>query len=331
MTGRFSGATVRWQLKPCPRDEQAAHCRVSQISTVPDDGPASRRKAATSRLLSARFASPFRSHARLERKQHVERPMLPACNRVVRRQRQSCPLSIRGGVHRHIWNDRYEHCIRLQPFIPSEWQQISLGAIVTGNERFDPRPGAIYVLNRRRISHLLRNIAYEELSCDDREALLDKRPLRPLLVDQTQGVRPLPGPELPNRTTWNRDHPHLAMKVTDVRRVGKAQITPMTDTLDSQPVLSPTLQPDSDQFVSLASPSNPQTDSLLADIAAASAGFTGSEAANVERLTQARLGVASSPVRRVAMQIGPIGGPRTPSLAAGFGMGHGPAPTRRAS
>ena len=68
----------------------------------------------------------------------------------------------------------------------------------------------------------------------------------------------------------------------------------MTDTLDPQPVPLPTLQPNPDQLTSLASPLEPQMASLLADLVSDAAEIQGAEATNIDRLTQARLGVASS-------------------------------------
>ena len=68
----------------------------------------------------------------------------------------------------------------------------------------------------------------------------------------------------------------------------------MTDTLDSQSAPFPALLPDTEPLPSLATPRDPQISSLLADVVSNSAEITGAEAANIERLTRARLGVASS-------------------------------------
>lgn len=64
----------------------------------------------------------------------------------------------------------------------------------------------------------------------------------------------------------------------------------MTDTLDSQPTSFPTLQPDTAQLGSLDS----QMGVALAQVVSDSPEVSGAEAANIERLTRARLGVASS-------------------------------------
>lgn len=64
----------------------------------------------------------------------------------------------------------------------------------------------------------------------------------------------------------------------------------MTDTLDSQPTPFPTLQPDTTQLASLDS----QTGLSLAGVVSDPPEIAGAEAANIERLTRARLGVASS-------------------------------------
>ncbi len=64
----------------------------------------------------------------------------------------------------------------------------------------------------------------------------------------------------------------------------------MTDTLDSQPTPFPTLQPDTAQLASLDS----QMGVSLANAVSDPPEITGADAANIERLTRARLGVASS-------------------------------------
>jgi diguanylate cyclase (GGDEF)-like protein len=64
----------------------------------------------------------------------------------------------------------------------------------------------------------------------------------------------------------------------------------MTDTLDSQPTPFPILQPDTAQLASLDS----QMGVSLANAVSDPPEITGADAANIERLTRARLGVASS-------------------------------------
>ncbi len=68
----------------------------------------------------------------------------------------------------------------------------------------------------------------------------------------------------------------------------------MTDSLDSQSAPFLPVQPVIDQLDSLAPQSNPQTAPLLAEITPETVGVTAADSAGIKRLTQARLGVASS-------------------------------------
>lgn len=68
----------------------------------------------------------------------------------------------------------------------------------------------------------------------------------------------------------------------------------MTDTSDSQSAFSPILQPIADELSSIGTPFSLQGISLLTNANSISAGIVDNEPAGIARLTQARLGVASS-------------------------------------
>ena len=72
------------------------------------------------------------------------------------------------------------------------------------------------------------------------------------------------------------------------------ELTPMTDTLDSQPAALLAFQPNANELDSPGPQSPLPVISVLSDAVSEPAGITENDPAGIERLTQARLGVASS-------------------------------------